>query len=148
MIIYTIDLLNTIILIYANNVGGLLMSYYIPSFPSGEPVSDLFEVFVEGQSMSCYTARVSAMPFNRPWTNKQRPLDQSELSSFVVITAESEVELTIMPKRNFQNAIVRPVNSGITPIVKNGIIRFCAKVGQYSLEIDGTHFVLTYHTTT
>ena len=42
------------------------MSYYIPSFPSGEPVSDLFEVFVEGQSMPCYTAHVSAMPFNRP----------------------------------------------------------------------------------
>ena len=55
----------------------------IYSFPEKEEQSTEFKVKINGENTACYKARVSAEPFNQVWPGYQRPIEQTELTSFV-----------------------------------------------------------------
>lgn len=112
----------------------------VPVMPSKEPKSTDFQVLVNGQEVSCLTARVSAMPFNRPWPGKERPLDQTEIASFIVFDMDAPVEIEVIVSRPFSEVVIRPLSKKISSVVEGNHIRFTIdRPGQFSLEIDGRH---------
>ena len=115
------------------------MAYRIYPFPDGEPISDLYTVSVEGNEIPCYTARVSAIPFNRPWPGMERSLDQTEMAAFVTLQSDTAVALAIKPSHAFTQAIVRPQSANICPRISGDLIHLTVGPGQYSLELDGRH---------
>ena len=113
-------------------------------FPSYEDVCRDFEVVCDGVSLDVISCRVSAVPFNQPWPGYQRPLDQTELSWFTSLDSDGEVTLTVTPTRSFERVVVRPLSKKVTPEVSGGTVTVTLPgPGQYSVEFDGIHHVLT-----
>ena len=50
--------------------------------PTGENLSDEYDLTVGGQKVPVYMCRVPAIPFNGIWLGQQRPPDQTELAAF------------------------------------------------------------------
>ena len=65
----------------------------LTTMPAVEERFDRFEVTVNGQPADVLAARVSAMPFNCGWPGHQRPLDQTEMSGFVLVQSNEPVEI-------------------------------------------------------
>lgn len=111
--------------------------------PAGEPVSADFDIKLNGQSVKAYTARVSAIPFNRVWPGKQRPVDQTELASFVYFSMDEPVNVTLTAAKDFSDIVIRPLSKNIKPEIKGRTINFTIeKAGQYTAEFDGFHGAL------
>ena len=53
------------------------------AFPGCQLTNSDYEVQINGQPCAVRACRVSAMPFNRIWPGHQRPLDQTELASYI-----------------------------------------------------------------
>lgn len=116
----------------------------IPAVPAEEGKSTEFAVRVDGQVVECQLARVSSMPFNRGWPGKERPLDQTELSSFAVFEIGQPVEVEVIANRTFSQAVLRPQSKNIALSVTGNTIRFTlSEPGQFSLELDGRRNNLT-----
>ena len=116
------------------------MKAFVYPVPAGEPVFDLYTVTVDGKETPLYTARVSAIPFNRPWPGKQRPLDQTELAAVLSLDMTEPVEIVIHTKTPVQEAVVRPVSKGIPVKIDGDTVSFVIeKPGQYSAEVNGRH---------
>ena len=112
----------------------------IPPVPAEEPKSTDYVVRVNGQEVPCQLARVSAMPFNRGWPGKERPIDQTELASFVVFEMGQPVEVEVIANRAFDDVVIRPLSKKIALTVTENTIRFTIeKPGQFSLELNGRH---------
>ena len=58
-----------------------------------EPISEDYRVFVNGEEIPVYTCRISQYPLNRVWTGFQRPVEQTELASYVNIVSDEEIKL-------------------------------------------------------
>ncbi len=113
------------------------------NYPIKSEISTDYEIFLNGEPCEAVFTRVSAIPFNRPWPGKQRPIDQTELASYISFAADEEVEVTIIPKREFKEAVIRPLSAGIRPTIDENKIKFtCEYAGQYTLELDGPHNAL------
>ncbi len=118
----------------------MLKTYPIPQ---GEPVSADFEIKLNGQPVNAYTARVSAIPFNRVWPGKQRPLEQTELASFIYYAADESVTVTLTAAKDFTELVIRPLSKNIKPEINGRTINFkLEKAGQYTVELDGFHHAL------
>ena len=116
------------------------MRPFVYPVPAGEPVFDLYTVTVDGKEAPLYTARVSAIPFNRPWPGKQRPLDQTELAAVLSLDMTEPVEIVIHTKTPVQEAVVRPISKGIPVKIDGDTVSFVIeKPGQYSAEVNGRH---------
>ncbi|MDF2686724.1 MAG: hypothetical protein K0S55_1907 [Clostridia bacterium] len=116
----------------------------IHQMPQGEAVSEDFHVILnEEYHVMPYTARVSAIPFNQVWPGYQRPLEQTELSSFIYFTMNRDVRVHLIANKDFEEAVVRPLSKNIKP-VKNGrnITFTIPEPGQYTVELDGFHNAL------
>ncbi|MBO4868081.1 MAG: hypothetical protein J5585_00050 [Clostridia bacterium] len=108
--------------------------------PEGERVSDLYEVKLNGQTAPLYEVRVSAVPFNRPWPGRERPVEQSELAAMTYFEMTAPTAVTVRAKQQIKDVTVRPLSKGIKA-------EFCGEVasftinepGQYSVEINGRH---------
>lgn len=115
----------------------------IYSIPAGEPISGDFGITLNGQAADAYTARVSAIPFNRVWPGRQRPIEQTELASFIYFAADQTVTVALNPAKKFNDVTVRPLSKNIKPHVKNKTITFdITEPGQYTVELDGFHNAL------
>jgi len=115
----------------------------ITNIPSGEKISDDFEISLNGISAKAYSARVSAMPFNRGWPGKQRPLWQTEEASFLTFAMDEPVNVELKALTEFNEVIVRPLSKKIKPETDGQNIRFTIeKPGQYTVELDGIHKAL------
>jgi hypothetical protein len=116
----------------------------VVSVPPGERASSDFSVLLNGtQRPGVYKARVSAVPYNRPWPGCQRPIEQTEIASFFSYEADEAVTVRLETKRSFKKVIVRPRSKNILPVVKGNIIEFTLNhQGQYTVEIDGYHHAL------
>ena len=104
---------------------------------------DDYKVWINGEECQVRACRVSAVPFNRIWPGRRRPLDQLELSSFVSFSSDEKVQVRIKSKRSFQQAVVRPVSKDID-VQRQGdeLVFTLERCGQYVLELDGEHFAL------
>ena len=91
-----------------------------------------YEVKINGQVVKADTARVSAVPFNRRWPGHQRQIEQSELVNFVSFACEGETVLEIIPKKKFENVVVRPTSLGLNPeILADGTIKIVLNKPEY-----------------
>jgi len=117
--------------------------FRIHHLPEGEiSVSD-FEVTLNGQKVLPWFCRVSAMPFNTPWPGKQRPLEQTEIASFVSFEMDEAVEVKLIASRNFKELAIRPLSKGIEAKICGREITFCIeKCGHFTVELDGWHNAL------
>ncbi len=110
---------------------------------SPKAVSPDYEITVNGQAAYPLKTRVSAMPFNRLWPGQQRPIEQSELASYLSLAADEPIILTVKPKRPFSECVVRPLSKNVTPLINGIEIRLTLlDAGQYTLELDGPHNAL------
>lgn len=101
-------------------------------------LSEDYSVSVNGQPCEVRACRVSAMPFGRPWTGQQRPLEQTELASYVFFESDGPVELKILPSFTCQKALVRPLTRKIQVCGNDGTLAFTlTEPGSYVLELDG-----------
>ena len=106
--------------------------------------SDAFKVWADGCELDVYSCDVSAYPFNRVWEGVQRDKRQTEQASFVMLGEDGNLTLEIEPKADFKNVIVRPLSKNVTPEVCGNKIKVnFSKCGQYSIEFDNMHNVLT-----
>lgn len=80
---------------------------------------DHYEIMVNGKKANAVKTRVSAMPFNRPWSGSQRPLEQTEITAYLLLfTDEQSLEFTITPAVKFKSVVIRPISAGIFPQIK------------------------------
>lgn len=119
--------------------GALAKAVVYPN-PDGEVISGDYKVTVDGQDTPCLACRVSAMPFNREWPGRQRPVEQSELAAFVYFDMNAPAEVSVTANRDFKEVVIRPLSKGIRYDVNGRAIRFTVNApGQFSLELDGRH---------
>lgn len=111
--------------------------------PDGEKLSEDFTVTVAGQAAPVYVCRVSAMPFNQVWPGYQRPIDQTELASFVYWDMTAPVDVEVVSQRPIESVSIRPTSRGIKPQVEGNRIRFhLATPQQLAVEVNGWHKAL------
>ena len=119
-----------------------MKKYAIPE--KYENRSDEFEVCVGAEKLGVYSCRVSAYPFNQVWPGYQRPIDQTEKSSFVMLGSNKEVVLKVKPKNLFGEVKIRPTVKKIKTLVSEGVFEVTFPgPGQYSIECGNMHNVLT-----
>ncbi len=120
-----------------------MATYY--NFPKNyEKISSEFKVTCGDRELGVYSCDVSAAPINQVWPGYQRPFEQTEPTSFTAIGCNGSVLLDIEPKKEFKEVDVRPLSKNVKPEIIGGKVRVMLPgVGQYSIEFDGTHNVLT-----
>lgn len=105
-----------------------------------EPVSSDYKVYANGSEIPVYTCRISKMPFNRIWPGHQRPIDQTEVVSFVNLVSDEPVKLEIEMHIPHTQTRLRPLSCGIQPVEADEKIMFTLpENGQYVLEGDNHH---------
>ena len=117
----------------------------ISRLPREEPVCENYSVQLNHETnLPCYTARVSAMPYNTWWPGCQRPIDQTEIAYFASFETDLPINVSVTVKKPFSEVVIRPLSKNIIPKMKDNIIEFAIdKPGQYSIEPDGFHNPLT-----
>ena len=110
-----------------------------PDFHTLHPFNDDYEVWIGGEKAEVRASYESRVPYNRPWPGRQRPVDQSELASFMALEGCGPVSVKVVPKHPFRQVCVRPLSAGVVPVVENGVITFnLPKNGYYVCEVDGS----------
>lgn len=108
-----------------------------------EPISSDYRVFLNGIEIPVYTCRISAYPFNRVWPGFQRPVEQTEIASYVNIVSDEEIELEVQTSLKYDRILIKPYSKNIKYTDENGKIRFKLKEnGQFVLECGSYHHCL------
>lgn len=81
---------------------------FISSPPEGEPLSDQYEVFVNGKPVPVYVARVLDAPF------AGNQYDFGGPYSFATFDADCPVEVAIRSPRSLDRVVLRPETPGVT----------------------------------
>jgi len=117
----------------------------IYSFPKEYRMqSDVFSVLANREWVGVYACRVSAVPFNQVWPGYQRPVDQTELTSFIMLASDEAFELEIVSDRPVEAVTVRPLRHRIIPALDGNRVRVMIPgPGQYTLEMPDKHHMLT-----
>ncbi len=122
----------------AVSASGLLEPPLVSAVPEKEDVYEGIDVKIDGRSVDCYKARVSAMPFNRVWPGRQRPLDQTELAPFLSFELTKGADFCVNIFEPPEDVTIRPLSKGVKTIVNDGKVYFTLReAGQYSVEING-----------
>jgi hypothetical protein len=101
--------------------------------PSGETLSDDYEVSVEGQKVDVYTARTLDPPFaDKEW-------DFGGNYSFANFDMSGSVVVRIASNRSLRDVVIRPQSKGIQPILEDdhAITLTLDKPQKLSIEPDG-----------
>lgn len=97
-----------------------------------------FSVSLDGRPLDVLAARTSAVPYNREWPGRQRPLDQTECSGFVSFDlpapATLSVEVSGLPKERRQGVDVVPPRVEIRPREFN--IPFTVRGNRIDIALD------------
>ena len=113
-------------------------SAVLTPLPPGETPCELYDVTVNGEPAGLYKLRVSAIPFNRPWPGKERPVDQTEEAAMLYFEMNAPVEISVKARENIENIAVRPLSKGVKATVEGDTATFTlTEPGQYSVEING-----------
>lgn len=122
---------------------GLLAPPEIPAFIDDQKEKTDYSVSVDGRKLRCHSCRVSAMPFNTVWPGHQRPIEQTEVDSFVSFDMSAPADLCVKLARRTQDVVIRPLGRNIeTEILGDEVYFTIREPGQYVLEVDGRHNVL------
>ena len=106
--------------------------------PAGEALSERYTRKVNGQQVSAYACRVSAIPFNQVWPGYQRPLDQTETASFACWDMAGPVQVEIQSRCAVKAVAVRPAGRGIRPRIEGNRITFALdRPGPVVVEVNG-----------
>lgn len=117
--------------------------YVIPHMSIDMPLSADYRVFAKGEEIPVYTCRISRYPFNTYWPGYQRPIEQSEVASFVNLVGDEAVTLEIEAKKAHSRVMLKPYSRGIVPVEKDGKITFTLpENGYFVLELDDYHGLL------
>lgn len=109
-----------------------------------DKISKDVKISYEGKELKCITTPVSAFPINQVWPGYQRPLSQTEPTTFISLGSDGEITLDITPSKSFEKVTVRPLSKNITAKVNGNTASVTFPgVGQYSVEFDDTHNVVT-----
>ncbi len=105
------------------------------------PVSEEYKVFINGEEVPVYTCRISAYPFNIWWPGHQRPVDQTEIASYVNLVSDEEVKIEVVPtNKEYKKIMLKPYSKEVKTQVVDGTISFTLKEnGGYVLELDSYH---------
>ena len=115
----------------------------ITNIPQEEKLSELYDIKLNGIPAKANFARVSAMPFNCIWPDHQRVLEQTEEAAFLNFAMSEPVVMEVTAKKEFTEAVVRPLHDGVVPQINGKTVSFTIeKPGQYTLELDGWHNAL------
>lgn len=118
-----------------------MKNYSFPRFY--EKISDEFKVTAKGEQIGVYKCRVSAHPLNQEWPGYQRPLYQTEETSYIMLGSDGEVTLDIRVAKEFKDVIVRPLSKNVRAKTSDNCVKVTFPgVGQYSVEFDGIHHTL------
>lgn len=112
------------------------------AWPCDVPQSKDYKVFVNGEEVPVYTCRVSSYPFNTLWPGHQRPIDQTEIVSYVNLVSDEELCIEVEPltKSVDGKVMVKPYSKEIKPQkLENKILFSIKEHGGYVLEIDDYH---------
>lgn len=121
---------------------GILSAPVIPSF-NGDGEKTDYGVTVDGQNIRCHKCRVSKTPFNTVWPGHQRPIDQTEVSSFISFDMDSPVDISVKLPRRPGDISIRPLNKNIEYEIFGDTVYFTvSEPGQYTFEVDGRHNIL------
>lgn len=90
-----------------------------------------YKISINGVAVKPDTARVSAFPYNRRWPGHQRNIDQSELVNFLNLETDEPLYFEITPLEPFEKVVIRPKALGITPEIRDGVIRFMLEKPAY-----------------
>ena len=111
--------------------------------PTSEPISTDFSITLNGIPVTPVQVRVSAVPHNRLWPGGQRPLDQTELASYLCFAADEPVSVCVTASHPFQSIVIRPLSANIRPEVSGNQISFTLSAPQQcTVELDGPHHAL------
>lgn len=114
-------------------------------FSCDVPNSKDYKVFLNGNEVEVYTCRISAYPFNTWWPGHQRPVNQTEIVSFVNIVSDEEIDFEVFPltKSVDGRVMIKPYSKEIQHEKTEESIKFSLKEnGAYVLEIDDYHGLL------
>lgn len=112
----------------------------IHHLPAGEMTVSDFAVSLNGEKTLPWFCRVSAMPYNTVWPGCQRPLDQTEIASFISFEMDEPIHVHLTAARDFKEVTVRPLSKSIAPAVSGRDIDLTiTQCGQYTVELDGLH---------
>ena len=122
----------------AMRADGLLNGATVLPLPADEPAYKDISVTVDGKPVGCYAARVSAIPFNRVWPGKQRPLEQTETAPFLPFTLRGPADFCVATGETPVEAVIRPLSKNVVPVIDGGAVRFTLREpGCYTVEING-----------
>lgn len=112
-------------------------------FPEKEEKSTEFNVKINGEKADCYKARVSAQPFNQVWPGYQRPIEQTELTSFLSLGADEPVKIEVECDYDVKNVCVKPFSKNVKADANGNKCAFeLPGAGQYVLEYGTRHKAL------
>lgn len=115
------------------------------SFPCDVPKSKDYKVYVNGEEIAVYTCRISAYPFNRWWPGHQRPVEQSEMVSYVNLVSDEEMKIEVEPltKTAYKRIMLKPYSKGVKTEKVGERIAFTLKDnGGYVFALDDYHGLL------
>ncbi len=131
------------ILLDAVEKTGMLSPPVIPAFCDDWGEKTDYRVTVDGQAIKCRKCRVSKMPFNTVWPGHQRPIEQTEVDSFITFDMDAPVDVCVKMARRPEDIALRPLGKGVSCEVMGDTVYFTIKEwGQYTFEADGRHNVL------
>ena len=111
--------------------------------PKAEITVSDFSVTLNGEKTLPWFCRVSAMPYNTVWPGHQRPMDQSEVASFLSFEMSEPVTVHLVASRDFDDLSIRPLSKGVQARVHGREIEFTlTQCGSYTVELDGWHNAL------
>lgn len=114
--------------------------FRIGRVPEGEPVFGRYSVKVNGEKAVLHCARVSAMPYNTVWPGQQRPIEQTEVASFLSVEADEALNIEVEYEFEPQEVTIRPLSEGVIASVDGKRASFTVvRQGQYTVEADGHH---------
>lgn len=124
----------------AMNTQNLFSKAIVTPLPDGETPCSLYNVTIDGAKADCYSCRVSAMPFNRPYRGTERPISQSEEAAFLSFDMVLDAEITVTSPKDFKRVTIRPQSKGIKYVREGNTIKFTIPhPGQFSVEFDDRH---------
>lgn len=120
----------------------MLRIQQIPAVQDG--ASDDFDVKINGVRCQTRACRVSAMTMNWVWPGHERPLEQTELASYISFECDETAQFQVRTARKFSNAVIRPLSKEISiKPTDDGTLEFTLSTpGFYVLELDDSHKAL------